>query len=927
MSTEECKSGSEPGACPVARRFRQRLLLEELTRQRPGDDYERYLETFRRATVDANPHQIEAVMFALDRLQHGGALMCDEVGLGKTIEAGLVISELRARGAERIMIVVPVALARQWQVELEDLFSVRSLILEKSNFAEFQGQPGVYIIGREFAGSESRAGTLRENGPWDLVVVDESHEMLGGLHQRFRKSNGQYQENLKLGSARRAAWLKHLIEGSPLLLLTATPLQNNVFELWSLVHFIDQDSTLLGPIHEFSALYTENKGRAVKEERLEALRQRLSEVVCRSLRRDVSPFLKVPFVRRTCQTMDFSPPGRQSELYEAVTRWLAKPDMAVYQFHSRALTTLQVRRRMGSSPRALQFILQTMAGRAEELIANPDKRGKRPLSVLEADLRELRELSKLAEAATLLPDPKLKLLLRVLESVEERARVNGCSDKLVVFTESVKTLETIVRYLEEHGFAGQVTAFSGKNAGPRLEEAIEHWEREVGRTLSGDSRPGPEARERAALVYEFRTRTRILVATEAGAKGLNLQFCSCLVNYDLPWNPQRVEQRIGRVHRYGQTHDVVIFNFINLANLAEKRVYTLLKDKLHLFDGLFGASDEVLGIVTSSLNLAHRVDELLRTRPDVGRAFDELEQDIEELQARCAKVRAGAQAMLEGLRPDVQARLKGIGETFASSLSRFDEHILGLLKLEDPDLELLDRPGEGEGLHILTAGREFRLGSGPSSTGENLHLEHPYLVALAQTVRAETDGRRAHFSGPSPGEWQVYRIRFTGMESEEHLVTTGPGDLIAALATARFHKQEAWKNDNLEPPGQTLAEKRAAAEERQGAKARRRLRLIEARESDLKRFWKAEEDELEKRVEKSRAAQRMARSASDAAKAQALTKKLRGQLTTLRNQQRDRLAEFRARLEAERERLHDAKFLTIDVVPLFAITITHQETA
>ena len=917
--------GSQLGACPVARRFRQRLILEELTRQRPSDDYERYLETFRRATVDANPHQIEAVVFALDRLQHGGALMCDEVGLGKTIEAGLVISELRARGAERIMIVVPVALARQWQVELEDLFSVRSLILEKSNFSEFEGQPGVYIIGREFAGSESRAGTLRENGPWDLIVVDESHEMLGGLHQRFRKTNGQYQENLKVGAARRAAWLKYLIEGSPILLLTATPLQNNVFELWSLVHFIDQDSTILGPIHEFSALYTESKGRAVKEERLEALRQRLSEVVCRSLRRDVSPFLKVPFVRRTCQTMDFSPPGRQSELYEAVTRWLAKPDMAVYQFHSRALTTLQVRRRMGSSPKALQFILNTMAQRAEELIENPEKRGKRPLSLLQQDLKELRELSKMAETAIKQPDPKLKLLRRVLEKVEERAKVSGCSDKLVVFTESVKTLETIVSYLEKHGFEGQVTAFSGQNAGPRLEEAIEHWEREVGRTLSGDSRPGPEARERAALVYEFRTRTRVLVATEAGAKGLNLQFCSCLVNYDLPWNPQRVEQRIGRVHRYGQTHDVVIFNFINLANLAEKRVYTLLKDKLHLFDGLFGASDEVLGMVATSLNLAHRVDELLRTRPDVGRAFDELEQDIEELQARCAKVRVGAQAMLEELRPDVQARLKGIGETFAGSLSRFDEHILNLLKLENPDLTLLQ--SEEEGLHILTAGRQFRLGSGKDAKGENLHLEHPYLAGLARTIRAETDGRRVYLSGSRPGEWQVYRIRFTGMESEEHLVTTGPGDLLAALATARFCEEEAWEDGNVEPLRQTLAEKRAAIEERQGARARRRLRLIEGRESDLRRFWKAEEDDLEKRVEKSRSAQRMAKSAADAAKAQALTKKLRGQLTTLRNQQRDRLAEFRARLEAERERLHDAKFLTTDVVPLFAITITNQETA
>lgn len=916
--------GAELGLCPVARRFRQRLILEELTRQRPSDDYERYLETFRRATVDANPHQIEAVIFALDRLQHGGALMCDEVGLGKTIEAGLIISELRARGAERVLIIVPVALARQWQVELEDLFSIRSLILEKTSFSQFTGQPGIYIVGREFASTEKRACYLRDNGPWDLIVVDESHEMLGGLHQRFRKTTGLYQDNMKVGAARRAAWLKYLIEGFPILLLTATPLQNNLFELWSLVHFIDQDNTILGPIHEFNALYVEDKGRAVKEERLEALRQRLSEVVCRSLRRDVSPFLKVPFVRRTCQTMDFTPPGAQGELYEAVTKWLARPDMVLYQFHSRALTTLQVRRRMGSSPRALYAVTATMIRRAEELIADPEKRGKRPLGLLQKDLEGLRALSTLARAAMTQHDQKLDLLHRVLKQVEERARSNGCSDKLVVFTESVKTLESIVDFLEKHGYAGQVTAFSGKNTGARLEEAVAHWEREVGSTLSADSRPGPEARERAALVYEFRTRTRVMVATEAGAKGLNLQFCSCLVNYDLPWNPQRVEQRIGRVHRYGQKDDVVIFNFINLANRAEKRVYDLLNDKLHLFDGLFGASDQVLGLVTTFLNLAARVDELLRMRPDVGRAFDELEQDIEELHARHAKTRNAARAMLEELRPDVQARLKGIGETFASSLSRFDEHILQLLRLEDPNLVVTET--KDKGLHLKTAGREFRLGSGQEGTGENLHLEHPYFHSLAETIRTDTARRHVHLAGPLEGRWEVYKVRYTGMESEEHLVIIGQGDLLRSLEHARLLHQEAWDTTDRAVPPSRLAESRAAIEERQGARALRRLRLLESRESDLKRFWKAEEDDLVKRIEKSRKAQRMARSAADVAKAQANSKKLRGQLTTLQNQQRTRLAEFRARLEEERDRLHEARYLTTEAQPLFAVTITNEDT-
>jgi superfamily II DNA or RNA helicase len=906
-------------SCPVARKVRQRLILEELTRQRPSDDYERYLETFRRATVDANPHQIEAVVFALNRLQHGGALLCDEVGLGKTIEAGLVLSELRARGAERLLIIVPVALARQWQVELEDLFSISSTILEKSTLGEFGGQPGVYIIGREFAGSEARASFLRENGPWDLVIVDEAHEMLGGLHQRFAKRTGKYQGNLKVGSAKRAAWLKHLIEGYPILLLTATPLQNNLYELWSLVHFVDQDCTILGPIQEFTTLYVESKGRAVKEERLEAMRARLSEVVCRSLRREVSPFLKVPFVRRTCETLDFSPPGRQSELYEAVTAWLAWPDMAVYQYQSRALTTLQVRRRMGSSPRALHSILQTMSRRAEELIADPEKRGKRSLGQLQRDLKELRELSDMAAEATRQRDPKLDLLVRVLANVEERARVSGCSDKLVVFTESVKTLETIVAHLEKTGYAGQVTAFSGQNSGPRLEEAIARWEAEVGSKLSAQSRPGPEARERAALVYEFRTRSRVLVATEAGAKGLNLQFCSCMVNYDLPWNPQRVEQRIGRVHRYGQTHDVVIFNFINLANLAEKRVYRLLRDKLHLFDGLFGASDEILGMVATALHLESRVDELLRTRPDVGRAFDELEHDIDELQARCARAQATARGLLEDLRPDVQARLKGIGETFASSLSRFDEHILQLLKLEDPAMTVAE--SEDGAVQVRTAGREYWLGAAMQGRGESLHLEHPDFRSLAAAITERTELSHLYFSGPVAGHWRAYLARFTGIEPEEHLLLWGPGDLQAALEQACFIREEPW-DENDPQLAEQLDERRVTIEGRQGARAQRRLRLLEGREADLRRFWQAEEDDLVRRIERSRAAQRMAKSAAESARAQAQTRKLRGQLTSLQNQRRARIADFQVRIAEERERLHEARFLKTEVRPLLAVTIS-----
>jgi hypothetical protein len=444
---------------------------------------------------------------------------------------------------------------------------------------------------------------------------------------------------------------------------------------------------------------------------------------------------------------------------------------------------------------------------------------------------------------------------------------------------------------------------------------------EVGASLSKESRPGPEACQRAALVHEFRTRTRVLVATEAGAKGLNLQFCSCLVNYDLPWNPQRLEQRIGRIHRYGQTHDVVIFNFVNMANDAERRVYSLLKDKLHLFEGLFGASDEILGLVASSLDLERRIDQLLRTSPNIGIAFDELENEIAAMEASCAGVRAVANQMLGTLRPDVQARLKGLGETFAGSLSRFDENLLQLLALEDESLQVEE--DESLSITIATGSRHFRLGGHADQDlpGEPLHLGHPYLVQLLARVKTQTEGRAYTFSGKQSGCWQVYLARFSGLEAVEQLFVIGPSDLRQALREATPRGVGDLAENGTESVQAAMQQARETLESQQQGRAKRKLRLIEGRESDLQRFWKQEEAELIRAVEKARTAQRMARDAREMLKAQAEVKKLKTRLTQQQNQQGQRLAELRERLQLERDGLHESKFMTTEAKLLFTVTI------
>jgi SNF2 family DNA or RNA helicase len=296
--------------------IRQKLSFEDLLRKRRISDHARYVETFRRNIVDPNPHQIQAVAFAIDRLENsGGAILCDEVGLGKTIETGLVLTQLRAEGKNHILILVPISLSRQWQVEMQDLFGIKSVVLGKENLDTHQ-DPGIYIAGREFAGNKNRASHFKNWGPWDLIVVDEAHEVLGSIYQRFNCKTGEYNDDLTKGKATRAGWLKTILDESPSLLLTATPLQNNMLELWSLVHFADKSGAALGDFAQFSAIFTEDRGRSIQPENASELRERLQAVIYRTLRTQAQPFLKQRFTARSCETIDFRLRPEERLLYE-----------------------------------------------------------------------------------------------------------------------------------------------------------------------------------------------------------------------------------------------------------------------------------------------------------------------------------------------------------------------------------------------------------------------------------------------------------------------------------------------------------------------------------------------------------------------------------------------------------------------------------
>jgi len=277
--------------------------------------------------------------------------------------------------------------------------------------------------------------------------------------------------------------------------------------------------------------------------------------------------------------------------------------------------------------------------------------------------------------------------------------------------------------------------------------ALERWQKEIGESLPPHQRPSRSVATRLALVHEFKTRSRVFISTEAGAKGLNLQFCDTIVNYDLPWNPQRIEQRIGRCHRYGQKHDVVVINFLNRKNAADQRLFELLSEKFRLFDGVFGASDEVLGAIESGVDFEKRIHEIYqssRTPEEIARAFDQLQSELEEqITAQLEDTRA---KLLENFDEDVHTRLRLNQDQTTQQITRFEEWLWRLTQYELGDCAFFDPNGYTFNLKRLPAGIQsdsvalgpYRLITHKNGTeAHHFRSGHP----LAEHVLARAKGR------------------------------------------------------------------------------------------------------------------------------------------------------------------------------------------
>ncbi|MGB0683716.1 MAG: SNF2-related protein [Magnetovibrionaceae bacterium] len=765
------------------------------------------------AQVDLNPHQVEAALFAFKSPLSKGAILADEVGLGKTIEAGLLLSQKWTEGKRRIIIIGPANLRKQWAQEMEEKFFLPSLILEAKNYNRMVKdgierpfeQNEIVICSFQFAARHADALMMTR---WDLAVIDEAHR----LRNVYRPDN-------KIGKA-----LKNALINAPKVLLTATPLQNSLMELYGLVSLVDDFA--FGDAKSFRSQYARLSGSSQFDE----LKKRLAPICHRTLRRQVMEYIR--YTNRIPITQEFIPTTEEQALYDMVSDYLRRDALQALPSGQRTLMTLIMRKLLASSTFAIAGALDSLARKlerqlredaalrknmeedeaeedeiaqdvdgfaeeAEEWIDDeetPELLTDQDIEAIEYEIEELRQFRDRAVAIT--ENAKGLALLSALQAGFDKARELGSAEKAIIFTESRRTQEYLVRLLSNGGYAGKLVLFNGSNTDDQSKAIYEQWKsRHAGTDKITGSR---SADMRAALVEYFRNDAAIMIATEAAAEGINLQFCSMVVNYDLPWNPQRIEQRIGRCHRYGQKHDVVVINFLNKNNAADQRIHQLLSEKFQLFSGVFGASDEVLGAIESGVEFEKRIVSIYQTC----RSEDEIEAAFEALQAEMSTkidetMEDTRKKLLENFDADVHDRLRMNMSKSKEYLGRYEQLLWSITKHElagaaifDDDylsFKLAISPGDVDvpmGHYHLTKksvdaeGYRYRLGHDLAQFVVAKCLKKPTaetLLTFDYTAWPQKSVALEPMVGES-GTLSAQVLTITGADEQDHIILAGVTD-------------------------------------------------------------------------------------------------------------------------------------------------------
>jgi SNF2 family DNA or RNA helicase len=502
--------------------------------------------------VEPHPYQLETVRRVL-RTHRGRALLADEVGLGKTVEAIMVLREYQLRGmVRRVLVLVPPALVLQWKGEL----SVKAGIEAFASTDLPPGSPpeqlwqreGVLVASLALA-RMARHAALVQAQPWDLVIVDEAH------HVKNRRT---------------LAW--RLVDGLKsrfLLLLTATPVENDLEEVYNLVTLL-RPGQLATPA-DFRRQYVDSKDPTRPRNR-EKLKRLLSEVLIRNTRAQSG--LRLP--PRYVTTVAVEPQEGERALYTQVVELLRRHAHQPQARLSAATLLLEA----GSSPQAVRATLQRQLERRQAL------EGSQEVQVL---VQELAALARLAESVR--GSAKAQALVDILRAHREQ---------VLVFSRYRETLAYMEQILSELGVPREVV--HGGLSAVHKREAFER----------------------------FRAGAPVLLATDVGSEGQNLQFCHVLVNFDLPWNPMVIEQRIGRLHRFGQTEEVRVYNLC-ARGTAEDRVLDVLDRRVHLFELVVGEMDMVLGNLADERDLEERILAIYaesRGEEEVERGFETIAEEL-----------------------------------------------------------------------------------------------------------------------------------------------------------------------------------------------------------------------------------------------------------------------------------------------------------
>lgn len=779
-----------------------KFLANYLTRRLPANDINKLTASLQDAQVDLTPHQVEAASFAFKSPLSKGAILADEVGLGKTIEAGIILSQNWAEHKRRLLIICPANLRKQWSSELLEKFFLPSVILETKSFnAAIEAgnlnpfdTDKIIICSYQFA--KTKAPYVRHT-QWDLTIIDEAHR----LRNVYKPTN-------KTANA-----IKQALSDRKKILLTATPLQNSILELYGLVSIIDD--YVFGDLKSFKTQFSHN----LEEEDYADLRSRLQPICKRTLRRQVLEYVK--YTKRIAILEEFFPTENEQKLYDMVSDYLARPKLYALPNSQRQLMTLILRKLLASSTYAIYGTFCSLISRLEKLIQDQGSFALEEIGEdyeadeewlddeeveTEDDAQELhpadidgikKEIADLVVfrdlAAKIKKNSKAEHLFVALEKGFDQLQQLGAPQKALIFTESRRTQEFLYELLEKRGYKGQLVRFNGTNTDKQSTAIYNKWLKKYKGTpkVTGSL----TADRRAAIVDYFRDEATIMIATEAAAEGINLQFCSLIVNYDMPWNPQRIEQRIGRCHRYGQKFDVVVINFLNKANAADIRVYELLDQKFQLFSGVFGASDEVLGSIGNGVDFEKRISQIYtecRTPEAIEAAFDALQEELKsEISEKMLKARS---TLLEDFDVSVQEKLKlnlalslNNLDTFERRLWMLTEYALAKDAIFDEEHHqfMLENGSRYDGIYRLTSEREskselvlpykvqpFRIGHPLAQKILNTYKDAQLPVEAIEFSYSGNEGKTALLEkivGQS-GWLKVQKVSIDSFEQEDHLL-------------------------------------------------------------------------------------------------------------------------------------------------------------